>query len=104
MNLSLSLGGALFIAVGQNIFTNRLSTNLATNVPILNPSIVLDTGATSLRTAVDFGSLEGVLVAYNDALIHAYYVSVAMAGLSLIGALGMEWKSVKGKKVEAAAI
>lgn len=102
MNFSLNLGGALFIAVGQNIFTNRLSTNLATNVPILNPSIILKTGATSLRTAVDSGSLQGVLVAYNNALTHAYYVSVAMAVLSIIGALGMEWKSVKGKKVEAA--
>ena len=104
MNFSLNLGGALFIAVGQNIFTNRLSINLATNVPILNPSIVLNTGATSLRTAVDSGSLEGVLIAYNDALIYAYYVSVAIAVLSIVGALGMEWKSVKGKKVEAAAI
>lgn len=104
MNFSLNLGGALFIAVGQNVFTNRLLTNLAANVPVLNPSIVLNTGATSLRTAVDPGSLEGVLVAYNDALIHAYYVSIALAGLSLIGALGMEWKSVKGKRVEATAI
>lgn len=104
MNFSLNLGGALFIAVGQNVFTNRLLTNLAANVPVLNPSIVLNTGATSLRTAVDSGSLEGVLVAYNDALIHTYYVSIAMGGLSFIGALGMEWKSVKGKKVEATTI
>ena len=88
--------------MGQNIFTNRLSTNL---VPILDdPSIVLKTGATSLRNAVGSDSLEGVLVAYNDALTHTYYVSVAMASLSIIGALGMEWKSVKGKKMEAAAV
>ena len=104
MNFSLNLGGALFIAVGQSIFTNRLSTNLATNVPILNPSIVLKTGATSLRNAVDPGSLFGVLVAYNDALTHSYYVSVATAALSIIGALGMEWRSVKGEKIETVAI
>ena len=104
MNFSLNLGGSLFIAVGQNIFTNRLSTNLATNVPILNPSIVLNTGATSLRNAVDPSSLGGVLVAYNDALTHSYYVAVAMAALSIIGALGMEWKSVKGTKIETVAI
>lgn len=104
MNFCLNLGGALFIAVGQNIFTNRLSTNLANNVPILNPSIVLNTGATSLRNAVGSDSLEGVLFAYNDALTHTYYVSVAMASLSIVGALGMEWKSVKGKKIEGAAI
>ncbi len=104
MNFSLNLGGALLIAVAQNVFTTRLSTNLATNVPILDPSTVLKTGATSLRNAVDPGSLEGVLVAYNDALTNAYYVSVAMAALSIVGALGMEWKSVKGKKIVAAAI
>ena len=104
MNFCLTLGGALFISVGQNIFTDRLSTNLANNVPILNPSVVLNTGATSLRNAVGTESLEGVLFAYNDALTHAYYVSVAMASLSIVGALGMEWKSVKGKKIEAAAI
>lgn len=103
MNFCLSLGGALFIAVGQNIFTNRLSTNLAIYVPILDPSIVLNTGATSLRNAVGPDSLEGVLFAYNDALTHTYYVSVAMASLSIVGALGMEWKSVKGEKIEAAA-
>ena len=103
MNFNLNLGGALFVAIGQTVFTNRLSTNLATNVPILNPEIVLNTGATSLRTAVDTSSLVGVLVAYKDALIHAYYVSVAIAVLSIIGALGMEWKSVKGKKIEDAA-
>lgn len=104
INFCLSLGGALFIAVGQSIFTNRLSTNLATNVPILNPSIVLKSGATSLRNAVGSDSLEGVLIAYNDALTHAYYVSVAIASLSIIGALGMEWKSIKGTKVEPVAI
>lgn len=104
MNFCLSLGGALFIAVGQNIFTNRLFTSLAANAPTLNPSIVLRTGATSLRDAVGPDSLAGVLFAYNDALTQAYYVSVAMASLSIIGALGMEWKSVKGKKIETVGI
>lgn len=65
---------------------------------------MLKTGATSLRNAVGPDSLDGVLFAYDDALRHTYYVSVAMASLSIIGALGMEWKSVKGKKVETAAI
>ena len=104
MNFSLSLGGALFIAVGQNIFTNRLSTNLVNYAPSLDPSIVLKTGATSLRNAVGPDSLGRVLSAYNDALTNTYYVSVAMGCLSIIGALGMEWKSVKGKKSEPAAI
>ena len=104
MNFCLNLGGALFVAVGQNLFTTHLSANLVRDVPILNPDIVLKTGATSLRDAVDSQSLSGVLLAYNDALVTTYYVAVAMGSLSIIGSLGMEWKSVKGKKIDAAAL
>lgn len=101
VNFTLTLGGALFISVAQNIFTNRLITNLASNVPSLDPSIVLKVGATSLREKVGPEQIAGVLSAYNDALMHAFYVSVAMASFSIIGSAGMEWKSVKGKKIEA---
>jgi len=104
INFTLTLGGALFISVGQNIFTNRLLTNLATAAPKVPASIVLATGATSLKDAVvkiDANSLPAVLTAYNDAIDQTFYVSLAMACLSIIGSCGMEWKSVKGKKLEA---
>ncbi|KAL9126067.1 MAG: hypothetical protein Q9217_004825 [Psora testacea] len=106
INFSLTLGGALFISVAQNIFTNRLAANLTSNVPNIPSSLVLETGATSLKQAIQRtnpGSLDGVLTAYNNALTQTYYVSVAMAALSIFGALGMEWKSVKGKKLETIA-
>lgn len=102
-NFCLTLGGALFISVGQNLFTNQLVTNLVADVPNIDPSIVLKVGATNLRHAVDPSNLSGVLTAYNGALIQAFRVSLAMACFSVIGALGMEWKSVKGKKLEVGA-
>jgi hypothetical protein len=43
-----------------------------------------------------------VISVYNQALVSSYYVSIAMACLSLIGALAVEWKSVKGKNIEIA--
>jgi hypothetical protein len=103
VNFSLMLGGALFISVAQNLFTNRLLTNIARTVPSIDPFIVLKIGAISLRKKVGPENIAAVLVAYNDALMQAFYVSVAMACLSIIGAVGMEWKSVKGKKFEAVA-
>ena len=106
INFSLTLGGALFISVGQNIFTNRLGANLASSVPNIPTYLILETGATSIKQAVqeiDPGSVDGVLTAYNNALAQTYYVSVAMAALSIFGAVGMEWKSVKGKKLETIA-
>ena len=104
INFTLTLGGALFVSVGQNIFTNRLLSNLAEKVPAVDPDIVLQIGATSLRTAVDRVQLPGVLSAYNDALDQTFYVALAMACFSLVGSLGMEWKSVKGKKLEAVGV
>ncbi|KAJ7226633.1 hypothetical protein B0H12DRAFT_1148950 [Mycena haematopus] len=97
-----TLGGALFVSVAQNVFTNKLKDGLASHVPGLNPAIVLNAGATSLRNAVDPQYLPAVISAYNDALVSAFYVSVAMACLSLVGALAIEWKSVKGKNIEMA--
>lgn len=96
-----TLGGALFISVAQNIFTNRLVSNLLEQVPTLDPSIVLKTGATSLKHAVNVDLLPKVLVAYNEALTQTFYVSLALAVLSILGSVGVEWKSVKGKKVES---
>ncbi|KAJ6544229.1 putative HC-toxin efflux carrier [Mycena capillaripes] len=97
-----TLGGALFVSVGQNVFTNKLKDGLASRVPSVDPATVLGAGATSLRTAVDASILPAVIAVYNDALVSAFYVSVAMAALSLIGALAIEWKSVKGKNIEMA--
>ena len=60
-------------------------------------------GATSLKTAIDPRYLPAVQKAYNDALTHTWYISVAMAALSIFGSLAVQWKSIKGKKVGGVA-
>lgn len=98
-----TLGGALMVSVAQNIFTNRLLSNITARVPDVDSGVVLSVGATSLKDLFSGADLQGIIVAYNRALVQTFYVAVAMAALSIIGALGMEWKSVKGKKMEAIA-
>ncbi|KAJ7901178.1 putative efflux pump antibiotic resistance protein [Mycena olivaceomarginata] len=97
-----TLGGALFISIGQNVFTNKLVSGLISSVPSVSPALVLAAGATSLKNAVPPEFLQDVLVVYNKALVSAFYVAIAMASLSLVGALVVEWKSIKGKKMEMA--
>ncbi|KAI6883300.1 MFS transporter [Hortaea werneckii] len=98
-----TLGGALFISVAQNVFTNRLLSNLKDVVPDLNSGLVLATGATSLKTVIPHEYLSGVQSAYNASLMSTFYVATAMAALSIFGSAAFEWKSVKGKKIEMAA-
>ncbi|KAJ6570110.1 major facilitator superfamily domain-containing protein [Mycena vulgaris] len=98
-----TLGGALFVSIGNNVFANKLQSGLIAQVPGVSPALVLSVGATSLKDAVDPQYLPAVLQVYNDALMSAFYVSIAMSGLSLVGALSMKWGSIKGKNIDMAA-
>ena len=102
MMFSQTLGGALFISVGQNVFTNQLIKNLHNVVPELDSGFVLTVGATELKNRIEARFLPGVLSAYNLTLTQTFYVSVAAGAVSIVGAAFVEWKSMKGKKIEMA--
>ncbi|KAF2645802.1 MFS general substrate transporter [Massarina eburnea CBS 473.64] len=103
MMFSQTLGGALFISVGQNVFTNQLIKNLASVVPDLNPQLVLSVGATGIKSAVPQQFLSGVLSAYNTTLTQTFYVSVATAAMSILGASVVQWKNMKGMDIQMGA-
>ncbi len=92
------LGGALMVSVGQNLFTNRLTSGLS-SIPGVDAQLVIATGATNLRNLItDPEEFSGALEVYNSGLTKALKVSLVMACLSTLGAIGMEWKSVKRSK------
>jgi hypothetical protein len=95
-----TLGGAMFVAVGHNVFQNQLVQNLAKHAPDQNAPKLISAGATMIRTLVTEPALYRVLMAYNDAITQTFYVAVGMGALSLVGPAFVEWISVKGKKVE----
>lgn len=86
MMFSQTLGGAIFVSVAQNVFTNELLKKTKQVVPGLNPAIVLATGATSLTKVIPHQYLSAVQLAYNTAIVNCFYVGVAMAVLSAFGA------------------
>ncbi|EAS29817.3 drug:H+ antiporter-2 [Coccidioides immitis RS] len=93
------LGGSVFVSVAQNLFTNRLVEGIVKlNLPGLNPEAIVHAGATGLRRVVDPDYLPQVLVVYNDAILRTFQVGLILSCLSILGAVGIEWRSVKGKK------
>lgn len=96
-----TLGGALFVSVGNNVFNNKLVEELVHNLPGTNPKDVLNAGTTNLRSALPAEIVPGVILSYNNALTTSFLVATALAAIAIIGAVFMEWKSVKGKKIEA---
>jgi hypothetical protein len=93
-----TFGGALFVSVAQNVFNNRLIGEIAAKVPSVPTDLILHVGATSLKDAIPKKVLPIVQESYNTALVETWYVAVAMISLSVIGAVFVEWKSVKGMK------
>ncbi|KAL4740438.1 MFS general substrate transporter [Aspergillus similis] len=97
------LGGSLFVSVAQNIFTKELISNLeALDIPNFSPTDVVNGGATSVRSIVSEAVLPEVLLAYNDALVKVFQLALIMGCLSLLGAVGIEWKNMKGTKEDEA--
>jgi hypothetical protein len=100
-----SLGGAIAISTGQTIFNQRL---LSTLKDILPPDVNLDTllrtGANNLKSLIPPPLLPKVLMAYNDALTHVFYIPLVLACISIVGSLAMEWRSVKGIKLDMAGL
>ncbi|GJC99028.1 major facilitator superfamily transporter [Colletotrichum higginsianum] len=95
------IGGAIFVAIGQTVFTNQLVERLVQHVPDIDPHSVIAAGVTAIRKTVDAEFLPAVARAYSDALTQTFLVSAVTASATIIGAVFVEWKSVKGKTIQA---
>ncbi|EFR05468.1 SGE1 [Nannizzia gypsea CBS 118893] len=92
------LGGTIFIAVAQNIFSNELTSGLH-HISGLDAGMLAQVGATTIRDLVkDPNTLRQVLEVYNDAVVKTYYIALATSCVAILGALTIEWKSVKGQE------
>lgn len=96
-----TLGGAVFISVGQNVLTSRLVSGITQLVEGLDPAMIVNTGATDLRDLVPADQLPAVLEVYNEALRQVFLIATGMAAVTILGAVGLEWKSVKKDKKSA---
>ncbi|KAI1820152.1 MFS general substrate transporter [Xylaria intraflava] len=96
-----TLGGAVFVSVGNNVFNNKLVQELVQRLPpSVNPQDVVSAGSANLQKTFPPDILPAIILSYNNALTTAFIVATALAVISFLGSLGMEWKSVKGKKIE----
>lgn len=88
-----SFGPAVFVIVAQTIFVSRLSTNLGTDVTNIESM-----GIGDLRNSFGEEKVPMVLLGIDRSISQTWYLAVALASLTVIGSLGMEWRSVKQKR------
>ena len=94
MMFAQSIGGAIFLSVGQSILTNTLAASLS-GLPGFSAKALASQGAMEVRRVVQPKYLQQVLQAYNGSVVKVFYIAVAAACFSVVGSAAMEWRSVK---------
>jgi hypothetical protein len=100
-----SLGGAIFVSVGQSVLSNKLVEHLTkipgliTSHPGLNPSQIVNLGALELKEFFGPQYSDAVILAFNNSLDSVFQVGMIVSCLSLVGALLVDWKSIKGTEI-----
>jgi MFS family permease len=89
-----TLFGAIFVSIGNVILDTQLAKRLA-GIPGVTSRLIQSAGATGLLKLIPAEYHTAALEAYNDSLRVCFQVGLIMACLSILGALGMEWRSVK---------
>ncbi|KAI1618945.1 DNA repair protein RAD50 [Exophiala viscosa] len=98
-----TFGGAVFIGLAQTAFINMLRSALAKNAPGVDASDVIAAGATNfladLAAKGEKTTRHGVLLAYNQAIAHTFYLVVGLGAATFICTFGIgKAKSEKKEK------
>ncbi|KAL4959568.1 MDR family MFS transporter [Aspergillus stella-maris] len=96
MFLCQQLGGAVFLAVDQNLLSTNLIHRLA-HVQGLDASSIANSGATNLRNVVPASELTTVVNAYNYAITRIFLVTAIIGACAIVGAIAVEWRNIKKK-------
>lgn len=94
-----TLGGTIFIAVGQSVFQNGLTAGIHDHASGIDPSMIISAGATDIRSALatlgQLDALPGVIESYVDGLRDTYRLSMALMIVAFVAACFLEWRSIK---------
>lgn len=94
-----TLGGAIFISVGQSLFQNGLRSYLTAHAPDIDPTVIISAGATEVQKALqDLGKLNELPIvkeAYMSGLVNSYRAALALACLGFVAGLLVPWKHVR---------
>jgi MFS family permease len=91
------LGGSVFLAVSQNVFSSSLVHTLSGRAE-LDAETIVSTGATDLRKVVPVDQLRTVINAYSHALTRVFLLTAIVSACMVLGALPVEWKRIPKKE------
>ncbi|TPX16486.1 uncharacterized protein E0L32_003780 [Thyridium curvatum] len=91
-------GGAVFAAAAKTAFTEAVVPALQEYAPGVSPSALKGAGVTDVRHDIPADLVRGVILAYNKAITHVFYVQLATAAAALVAGCFVGWRKVNAKK------
>jgi hypothetical protein len=99
-----SIGGAYAVSAANSLFANELLQAVRTNVPSMDPKIVVATGANSISSIFPADVLPGILKSYTQALRLTFALGIPLSGVAFILSFFQPWfRFDKGQKTESKA-
>jgi hypothetical protein len=90
-----NLSAAIFVAVAQSVFQNSLVHNFADIAGGNSSAGLLQSGAADLLSSLPSQERPAAVRAASGALVKTFYVSLAVACTTVVGAIGVRWQSMK---------
>ncbi|KAL5596640.1 uncharacterized protein BROUX77_006588 [Berkeleyomyces rouxiae] len=92
-----TLGGSMFVAVGQTVLAQALTKKLEQDVPTIDAKMILKVGAAAVKNLGTESDVGLIVIAYNEALRKVFMVCAITAGISTVGSLAADWKNIQKK-------
>ncbi|KAH4064783.1 hypothetical protein HBI24_021530 [Parastagonospora nodorum] len=90
-----NLSAATFVAIAQSVFQNRLVNNFASIIGADDSAGFLESGAADLLNSLPPPERSAAVHAASGALVQTFYVSLAVASTTVVGAIGVRWQTMK---------
>ena len=98
LSFSQNLGGAVFVAISNAIFSNSLRSELLQHASDISTNAVLQAGTTAFRDLVSGDNLPGVLLAYANSVNHTFYLTTGLAFVGLCSVCRLGWVDMKAEE------
>ena len=92
------LGSAVFVSASSTLFNNRLVAEMRNYSPSTNVTALEAAGLSGIRNYIGSEKLKTALSGYNQAVVQTLYLPLALGILTMVGAVGMERRSIKEKQ------
>ena len=103
MILGQYLGGSVFLALSNVVFSSSLGSSLRKYEPRADPAMVIAAGASasSIRQLIPAEQLDGVIRAYSTSVSHVFYLATGSAAGLFVAAFFTGWVDTRGADKKA---